>query len=308
MATEITTGAGAGRAGLRMDYDPQEPGRDVSRIDLKAYLRRIGYTGVLRPSVEVLRRLHRAHLLAIPFENLDLLLGRKIKVGLADIESKLVQRRRGGYCFEQNLLFAAVLERLAFKVTRLSARGPMGSQQQSPVAYSTGHALLKVDVEGTSWLADVGVGDLGPLEPVPLSDGVEVQHAGWIYRMDRVFAGDAYSGWMLRHLRSDGWFDVYSFAETPFFQADFEDQNFIASHHPRSPFIDQLVIQRNGALRSSLVDLSLTTRRPNEPSKSRIVRAEELPVILADTFGLVLEDDEMSRLVTFARSKEVPRA
>lgn len=291
-----------------MEYDPREPNRDVSRIDLKSYLRRIGYTGALRPSVETLRGLHRAHISAIPFENLDLLLGRKIKIGLADIEDKLVQRRRGGYCFEQNLLFAAVLERLGFKVTRLSARGPMGSKQQSPVAYSQGHALLKVDVEGASWLADVGVGNLGPLEPVPLSAGVEVQHGGWTYRMDRISAGDAYSGWMLRQLRLDGWFDVYSFSETPFFQADFEDQNFIASHHPESPFIDQFVIQRNGELRSSLTGLSLTERRPNEPPESRMVSAEELPVVLTSTFGLVLEDDEMSRLMAFARWKEGPRA
>ena len=304
MSTANSTRLEARQAGLPTEYDPHEPGRDISRIDLKSYLHRIGYTGSLHPSVETLRGLQRAHLSAIPFENLDLLLGRTIKFGLANIEDKLVWRRRGGYCFEQNLLFAAALERLAFKVTRLSARGPMGSEQQSPVSYSTAHALLKVDVGGASWLADVGLGNLGPLEPVPLSDGVEVQHGGWAYRMDRVSAGDKYSGWMLRHLRSDGWFDVYSFSESAFFQADFEDQNFIASHHPRSPFIDQFVIQQNGELRLSLVGRSLTLQRPNDPPKSRMVRAEELPAILTSTFGLVLEEDEMSRLVAFARSKE----
>lgn len=304
MTAAITTKPDAGRAGLRMEYDPKEPGRHISHLDLKAYLRRIGYTGVLRPGVETLRGLHRAHISVIPFENLDLLLGRRIGLSLAEIEDKLVRRRRGGYCFEQNLLFAAVLERLGFRVTRLSARGPMGSDQRSPVAYSHGHALLKVEAGGTSWLVDVGLGSLGPLEPVPLSDGIEVRHGGWSYRMDRVTAGDSYSGWMLRYLRSDGWFDVYSFSESPFFQADYEDQNFIASHHPRSPFTDQFVIQRNGASKTALTGLSLTLRRPAQPPESRTVRTEELPALFISTFGLVLENDEMSRLVAFARREE----
>jgi len=82
-------------------------------LDLDAYLARIGYDGGVDPTVETLAALHRAHVLSIPFENLDILLGRPIRLDLASLQAKLIRARRGGYCFEQNSLFAAVLERLA---------------------------------------------------------------------------------------------------------------------------------------------------------------------------------------------------
>ena len=96
-------------------------------LDLEAYRSRIGYTGALDPTAETLTALHRAHVLAIPFENLDILLGRPIRLDLPSLQAKLVHGRRGGYCFEQNALFAAVLDHLGFEVTGLaaSARSPM---------------------------------------------------------------------------------------------------------------------------------------------------------------------------------------
>lgn len=95
-------------------------------LDLEAYRARIGHTGGLEPTIETLTALHRAHVLSIPFENLDILLGRPIRVDLASVQAKLVGDRRGGYCFEHNLLFAANLEHLGFEVTGLAARGVDG--------------------------------------------------------------------------------------------------------------------------------------------------------------------------------------
>src|SRR2546422_1681671 len=118
-------------------------------IDLDAYFTRIGYAGVRRPTMETLRALHLAHATHISFENLDVLLGRPILLDLESLQAKLVRGRRGGYCFEQNALFAAVLERLGFTVTRLAARVRMGVTRVLPRT----HMALAVEVDGGSWLA-----------------------------------------------------------------------------------------------------------------------------------------------------------
>ncbi|MGZ5214282.1 MAG: arylamine N-acetyltransferase family protein, partial [Actinomycetota bacterium] len=101
-------------------------------LDLEAYLARIGHTGDLGPTIDTLTALHREHVLSIPFENLDILLGRPIRLDLESLQAKLVQRRRGGYCFEQNSLFAAVLEHLGFDIVRLAARVRMGDDRSTP--------------------------------------------------------------------------------------------------------------------------------------------------------------------------------
>src|SRR5574342_262407 len=96
--------------------------REPEALDLDAYLERIGYTGGLKPDLDVLEAIHLAHATHIPFENLDILLKRPIALDLASLQAKLVAARRGGYCFEQNLLFSAVLQRLGFSVTQYAAR------------------------------------------------------------------------------------------------------------------------------------------------------------------------------------------
>ena len=124
----------------------------IERLDLDAYLKRVSYDGSLDPTVETLQALHRAHLAAIPFENLDILLGRGISLELDAIQQKLVHNRRGGYCFEHNLLFSAALERIGFPVTRLAAR----VQPERPGPRT--HVCLLVEAGGERWLADTGFG------------------------------------------------------------------------------------------------------------------------------------------------------
>ncbi len=92
------------------------------QLDVDAYLERVGYDGDLKPTAETLRGLHRAHVAAIPFENLDIVLGRGISLEMDAMQDKLIRRDRGGYCYEHNLLFAALLERIGFAVSRLTAR------------------------------------------------------------------------------------------------------------------------------------------------------------------------------------------
>jgi N-hydroxyarylamine O-acetyltransferase len=133
-------------------------------IDLPAYLDRIGCPGEWPPTLETLNQLHLYHTTRITFENLDILQGRPIRIDLNSIQAKLVTARRGGYCFEQNRLFAAVLEAIGFSVTFLAARVRYRSQRTLPRT----HVLLKVEVGRRPWIADVGFGTVGPLQPIPL--------------------------------------------------------------------------------------------------------------------------------------------
>ncbi|TDD75820.1 arylamine N-acetyltransferase, partial [Actinomadura darangshiensis] len=154
-------------------------------LDLPAYLKRIGYDGGLAPTGATLRGLHRAHVSSIPFENLEIMLGRPVEMSLDAVQAKMVGRPRGGYCFEHNRLFAAALERLGYEVTALAARVTLGAAKLLP---ST-HALLHVRPpeaprDEPAWLCDVGFG-AGPLEPLPLVDGHEAVQDGWGFRLRR---------------------------------------------------------------------------------------------------------------------------
>lgn len=134
-------------------------------MKIDAYLARIGYRGPLQVDLETLTALHRAHLLAIPYENLDICLGRTLSLDEAAIYQKLVTARRGGWCYEMNGLFAWALEALGFAVQRLAST--VG--RQSPATEDGSHLILLVELD-RPYLADVGFGN-GLLEPIPLEEG-----------------------------------------------------------------------------------------------------------------------------------------
>ncbi len=135
-------------------------------MQLNAYLARIGYRGPLDPDLATLQALHRAHLLAIPYENLDIHLGQPLSLDVAQIYDKLVARRRGGWCFEMNGLFAWALREIGFEVTLL--RASVG-RQAADAPETGGHLVLLVNLE-EPYLADVGFGP-GFLEPLALREG-----------------------------------------------------------------------------------------------------------------------------------------
>jgi N-hydroxyarylamine O-acetyltransferase len=135
---------------------------------LSAYLARISYTGPTPPTAETLRALHRAHLLTVPFENLDISLGRQIVCDESSFLQKIVDRCRGGFCYELNGAFAWLLRELDFRITPLSARVPRADGSRSP---EFDHLTLRIDLE-EPWLADVGFGDLF-LEPIRLQPGLD---------------------------------------------------------------------------------------------------------------------------------------
>jgi N-hydroxyarylamine O-acetyltransferase len=144
-------------------------------VNVEAYLDRIGYAGAAEPTYAVLAELQRAHMLTVPFENLDIALGRRLVLDRRANYAKIVERRRGGWCFELNGLFAWLLEQLGYRVTLLGSRvdGERGAGQQ------LAHLLLRVDLD-RPYLCDVGFGE-GSLEPVPLeqvADGVMRHRSG----------------------------------------------------------------------------------------------------------------------------------
>lgn len=141
-------------------------------LDLDAYLARIGWGGSLAPDLTTLAALQDAHVRAIPFEGIDPLLGRPVSLELAAVQDKLVARRRGGYCFEQNTLFRAVLERVGFSVVGLAGRVRWMSPPDAPLGPRT-HMLLQVETPEGPHLADVGFGACLIDQPLRFPVGVE---------------------------------------------------------------------------------------------------------------------------------------
>jgi N-hydroxyarylamine O-acetyltransferase len=247
-------------------------------FDLGAYLRRTGYAGLLAPTPEALRGLHLAHATHIPFENLDILLGRPIRLDLESLQAKLVRDGRGGYCFEQNTLFAEVLERVGFRVKRLAARVRFGATHVLPRT----HMLLEVEAGGVPWLADVGFGGEGLLEPLPMRPDYEVRHYDWTYGLTEE------SGlWVLQSKQAGGWLDLYAFTREPQYPADFEVANHYTATHPSSIFVRSLTVQLpTPEARYVLRGRELTVQRATGTSRRPVEGDEELLLVLAETFGL----------------------
>ena len=252
-------------------------------LDLDAYFDRIGYHGVAAPTFAHLREVHLAHALSIPFENVDVLLGLPIRLDLHSLQDKLVARRRGGYCFEQNMLFAAVLEAIGFPVTRLAARVRFGRRLVAPRT----HMLLGVEAGGTRWLCDVGFGGSGIVEPIPLEPGPPVDQFGWGYRL----IPDAAEN-VLQSREAGGWVDQYAFTLEPQHPVDHEVANHYTSTHPDSPFTRTLTAQRpapdDPAVRMVLRGRKLSEHRPDGHATSERVADEDLVELLADRFGIML--------------------
>ncbi len=257
-------------------------------MDLDAYLARIGYGGSRRATLDVLAALQAAHLAAIPFENVDVRLGRPISLDLAALEAKLVHDRRGGYCFEQNGLFAAVLETLGFSVATLEARvRPPGAT----ATLARTHMVLRVALDGRDLLVDVGFGADGPTGPVPL-DGSEARTTAGTYRVAREGALG-----VLRRQGRDSWLDLYAFRPEPALPIDFEVANHYTSTHPRSRFVTTLTVQiSKPEARHVLRGRSYTVTR-GEESVARELEAGEIPALLRERFGLDLPEADVLRAV-----------
>jgi len=259
------------------------------RLDLPAYLRRVGFDGTPRPDADTLAALHRAHVAAVPFENLDVVLGRGIDPDLDAVQDKLVARRRGGYCFEHATLFAAALDRLGFRADRLLARTGEPLEQPRPRS----HMVLAVEAEGRRWLADVGFGS-GLLTPLPLAATGPHRQGGWSYEL--VTGPDG--AWRLREHDGTEWTTIQTFTEEPQYPVDVEAANFNTAHNPHSPFTQRVVVVRKdeaGVRR--LLGRELSVQKPGRPAETRTLDDAEFAGALRAEFGDALTGDEIAALV-----------
>jgi N-hydroxyarylamine O-acetyltransferase len=260
----------------------------IDRLDLGAYLRRIGCDGDVAPNGATLAALHRAHVGTIPFENLDIPLGRGIAVDLPSVQAKLVDRGRGGYCFEHGLLFAAAIERLGFAVERLLAR--VGGTGDPPAPRT--HMTLRISAGSERWLADVGFGS-GLLEPLPFDAAGAHAQGGWAFEL--VATGPA--AWDLRERRGQEWLTGYRLDDRPQHAADVVVANHYTATHPSSPFVGQAVaVRKDDESIRRLVDRRLTVTRPDGSIEERELGHAEIADTLHDVFGISLDADELAQL------------
>jgi len=247
-------------------------------LDIAPYLHRIGFEGIPDLSIGTLRALHRAHVLNVPFENLDIHLGKTIGLEVATFYDKIVTRRRGGFCYELNGLLAQVLRQIGFDVTLLSARvyDPTGVAGRE-----FAHVLLKVQLEHPL-LMDVGFGDasVAPL----LLDCDDPQHDGFTsYRLvreaDRV---------MLCYITPEGPLKPkYVFTLTPRVLSDFAGMCHCHQTEPESAFVKRRLCTRATETgRMTLSSTHLTFVNGTSRSETPITAEEQFSAVLAEQFDI----------------------
>ncbi|MFJ2583242.1 arylamine N-acetyltransferase [Streptomyces sp. NPDC087538] len=260
--------------------------------DLDAYLARIGWTGERRPTAGVLRSVHRAHALGIPFENLDPVLGSAPSLALADLEAKLVRGGRGGYCYEHNTLLAAALTALGFRITLLCARVVVGAGPGEIRPRTHMLMLAEVPGEATPYLADAGFGSPGALlEPIPLVAGAELHDAPRRHRLVNTPHDGPLARWELQAYSADGaWESQYAFTLEPFEAPDYEVINWHIATNPRSPFSHRVYAQRTTPdTHLSLTGRTLTVTAPGGTREEReLADGDEVLRVLAADFGIHL--------------------
>lgn len=204
----------------------------METVKVKKYLERIGMELPENavPDSAFLRELQFAHCTHIPYENLDIIRGIPLSLDEDDLFRKVVEERKGGFCFELNGLFAWLLRQLGYKVTEYAARYLRG---ESGIPMRR-HRVLKVEAEDGVWCCDVGIGEVCPRYPVRLTEGVEQPQLGECYRFDR----DDFLGWVLMDLHKGEWRRFYSFTEEPQLPQDYDALCFYCEKSPKSPFIN----------------------------------------------------------------------
>ncbi|NKY57052.1 arylamine N-acetyltransferase family protein [Nocardia flavorosea] len=274
-------------------------------LDLDAYLARIGFTGVRAPTLATLRDLVYRHTTTFPFENLEIILGRPVRLDVESMQDKMVRHRRGGYCFENCALFAAVLERLGFGVTGLAGRIFLGADTRLlPATHALLHVTTTDDERG--WLCDVGFGS-GPLEPIELTpvDG-ELTAGAWRFTLERdtdVLGG---SLWTLRHFSRNGWLTRRTFTMNPQYPIDQAVGNYYVSTSSHSPFTTRPIAQRlHPEVHHMLDGLTLHTNYPDGTGETRTVRSSDVPKLLTEIFDIETDAADAAKLVNHLDTGEL---
>lgn len=250
-------------------------------MDVDAYLDRIGYHGSTRPTETVLRRLHRKHMLSVPFENLDIHAHRPIVLRQSAFYNKIVKHHRGGFCYELNGSFGNLLRKLGFRVSMLSARVAMKNGEFSP---DFDHMILLVQLKQT-WLADVGFGD-SFTEPKRLDTSEPQTEHGADYKFTHE------NRWTLLSRRRKGsrtWEPQYKFTLKPRKLSDYVPRCKWQQTSPESHFTRNRLCSRltpNG--RITLTDKEFVITRNGRKIERSVKGPDEFAAPLRRYFGIVL--------------------
>jgi N-hydroxyarylamine O-acetyltransferase len=259
---------------------------NASSFDLRAYLNRIGVD--CRPSradFATLQELALLHPCAIPFENLNPLLRRPVRLDIAAIQEKLVRGGRGGWCFEHNLLLGTALSAVGYNVSGLSAR--VVWNVPAGVVRGRSHMVLHVALDGASYIVDVGFGGSTPTAPLKLVEGLEQATPHEPFRLMPVIGG-----FLLEAKLEGTWKGLYSFDLQPQALGDYEIPNWYLCNHPESHFLDRLVAARvERDRRYGLRNTELTTHFPGGTTEHReLASAAEIRQTLEDVFHINVPD------------------
>jgi N-hydroxyarylamine O-acetyltransferase len=257
----------------------------AATFDLDAYLARIGYTGPRTPTLDTLEAVHALHPAAIPFENLNPLLGWPVGLDIESLQSKLVSGGRGGWCFEHNTLFRRALEAMGFSVSSLGARVLWNAAPEAPIGPRS-HMLLLVDLNGLPYIADVGFGGNVLTAPLRLAPNIAQDTP---HEPHRLLPLD--NGFVLEAQVRGEWQQFYRFTLEPQFPSDYEVSNWYLCQHPSS-FFRQIVMAARAKpeARYALRNNELSIHRKDGTEKRIFADAGALRSCLETNFGLRLPD------------------
>jgi len=248
-------------------------------LDVETYLDRIGYQASTAPSLDTLRAIHCAHLLTVPFENLDIARGRKIVLDEEALIRKIVEQRRGGFCYELNGAFAALLRSLGFRVRLLSARVARDAGGEGP---EFDHLCLRVDLD-EPWLADVGFGD-SFLKPLRLQTDVEQADPAGMFRI--VERGDRLQFEKMEPDKS--WKRQYSFTQQP---RRLDEFSHMCHHHqtsPESPFtLKSICTRATNEGRITLAEMKLIVTNSGGRTETLLASEQDRNDALKHHFGII---------------------
>jgi N-hydroxyarylamine O-acetyltransferase len=257
----------------------------TSGLDVDAYFERIRYAGPRTVSGDTLAAMHLHHPQAIPFENLNPFLGWPVRLDAASLQQKLVRDRRGGYCYEHNLLFSHVLRQLGFRVTSLAARVMWNVPEG--IVRPRSHMLLLIDLDDRRYVADVGFGGLTLTAPLRLEAGLEQSTPHERFRL--IASGDRF---VMQAKCDESWRSLYAFDLQEQVLSDYELVNWYLCHNPASHFVTGLVAARpDRERRYALRGTELTVHHVNNGTERHLLASREaLRASLEQIFRVTLPE------------------
>lgn len=258
-------------------------------LDLNAYLQRINYTGSKDPSLNTLKSITLQHTQTIPFESLSPYLKHPVKIDISSITQKIINEKRGGYCYEHNTLLKEALQLLGFKVISHAARVVMGEPEGANPPQS--HMILTVILGARRYLVDTGFGSQVPTVPILLDTQEEQTTPHGLFRIRNI--SDEY---LLQTQIAEKWISLYHFDLSEKFASDYEMYNFYFSTYPGTLFVENLVVARAAPeKRFTLYNNLFSTYFMNgERKKQTLSNIEELQNVLENIFLISIKRDDFA--------------